>query len=352
MRPFAERLIAWQRVHGRHDLPWQGTTDAYRIWLSEVMLQQTQVAAVERYFARFVERFPDVRSLADADEDAVLALWSGLGYYSRARNLHRAAREVRDRHAGTFPRDPEALAALPGVGRSTAAAIAAFACGVRAPILDGNVRRVLARWAGVEGWPGAPAVERRLWALAESLLPADDGDPDATIRPYTQGLMDLGATLCTRARPACLHCPVAADCVARRDGRTGVLPTPRPAREVPLRTVSMLVVAHADTVLLTRRPERGVWARLWSVPQRDGHDLEALLAEVHALGVATAGPAEALPRFGHAFTHYRIDVQPWRLQAAEPAPPSAADLRWQPLDALGALGLPQPVRRLLEASVR
>ncbi len=219
---FAARVVAWQRAHGRHDLPWQRTRDPYRIWLSEIMLQQTQVATVVPYYDRFLAAFPDVAALAAAPEDRVLERWSGLGYYRRAHHLHAAAKMVVARHGGAFPRDPSAIAALPGIGRSTAAAIAAFAFGARAAILDGNVKRVLARHRGIGGYPGAPRVERTLWALAESLLPARG------IETYTQALMDLGATICTRAAPRCAACPVAAGCVARRSGRAAELPSPRP----------------------------------------------------------------------------------------------------------------------------
>jgi A/G-specific adenine glycosylase len=222
---FASRLIAWQATDGRHDLPWQRTLDPYRIWLAEVMLQQTQVATVLPYFRRFVERFPDLESLAAASLDAVMRAWAGLGYYSRARNLHRCAQVIVTRHGGRFPDSPDALAQLPGIGRSTAAAIAAFAYGAHAPILDGNVKRVMARHFGVEGYPGASAIERQLWQLAESQL------PDADIGAYTQGLMDLGATLCTRRAPRCETCPVRASCVAAR-GRVAEPPTPRPAVRV------------------------------------------------------------------------------------------------------------------------
>lgn len=224
---FAARLLNWQRTHGRHDLPWQASREPYRIWLSEIMLQQTQVETVIPYYLRFLQRFPDLPALAAASLEDVLALWSGLGYYARARNLHRAAREVRDQHDGQFPRTAAEIANLPGIGRSTAAAIAAFAHGERAAILDGNVKRVLCRVFGVEGFPGSAAVDRELWALAERLL------PEAEIGRYIQAQMDLGATVCTRSRPACGRCPFAADCIAQRSGRIAELPTPRPRKAVP-----------------------------------------------------------------------------------------------------------------------
>ncbi|MDX1374538.1 MAG: A/G-specific adenine glycosylase, partial [Burkholderiales bacterium] len=247
MSRFSRTLVAWQRRAGRRDLPWQGTRDPYRVWLSEIMLQQTQVAAAIPYYERFVARYPDVRALARASQHDVLRLWSGLGYYARARNLHRAARVVVREHAGRFPDTVEGLARLPGVGRSTAGAIAAFAFGRRAAILDGNVKRLLARCFGIEGYPGTPAVAARLWALAESLLPR------RAIGTYTQALMDLGATLCTRARPQCGRCPLAAQCVALREARVESLPAPRPRRRLPLRSETWLVAVSGGRVLLERR---------------------------------------------------------------------------------------------------
>ena len=260
MPGFARRIVDWQRTHGRHDLPWQRTRDAYRIWVAEIMLQQTQVATVIPYYDRFLAAFPDVSALARADEDAVLAQWSGLGYYRRARHMHAAAREVVDRHRGAFPRDSAMLAALPGIGPSTAAAIAAFASGERGAILDGNVKRVLARHRGIDGDPASPAVESALWALARRLVPRE------AIGAYTQGMMDLGATLCTRTKPRCGDCPVARDCVARREGRTGELPGKRSRRALPHREVQLVWAERAGDVLLERRPSTGVWGRLWSLP--------------------------------------------------------------------------------------
>ncbi|HZX26470.1 MAG TPA: A/G-specific adenine glycosylase, partial [Telluria sp.] len=224
---FSAAVIAWQRAHGRHTLPWQNTRDAYRVWLSEIMLQQTQVAAVLGYYARFLERFPDVFELARAPSEDVMAHWSGLGYYTRARNLHACAKRVVEEYGGVFPADPALLAQLPGIGRSTAAAIAAFSYGARAAILDGNVKRVFARVFGIDAYPGEKKVEDALWARAEALLPADG------IESYTQGLMDLGATLCTRGTPACERCPLAQRCVALATGRTAELPVRKPKKAVP-----------------------------------------------------------------------------------------------------------------------
>ena len=254
-RAFSADLVAWQRQHGRHDLPWQNTRDAYRIWLSEIMLQQTQVSTVIPYYQRFLERFPDVASLAATDLDEVLRLWSGLGYYSRARNLHAAAKAVMSGHGGRFPDNREALESLPGIGRSTAAAIAAFAYGRREAILDGNVKRVLARCFAVPGYPGDKAVMDRLWTLAESLL------PDEGIEAYTQGLMDIGATVCLR-KPECQRCPLRGHCMAYQQGNAADYPAPRPKKEVRVRAVGMLVLVNEGKVLLARRPPTGVWANL------------------------------------------------------------------------------------------
>ncbi len=358
----ASRLIDWQRRHGRHHLPWQNTRDAYRIWLSEVMLQQTRVDTVKPYYQRFVARFPEVALLAAAQPDEVMALWSGLGYYGRARNLQRCAREVVAQHGGAFPEDPQQLARLPGIGRSTAAAIAVFAFGRRAAILDGNVRRVLCRHAGVRGHPGERAVENELWCIAEAMLPRRD------VERYTQGLMDLGATLCVRTRPGCAACPLSADCRARRDGTVAQLPTPRPRRSVPLRRVVMFVIRRGDEVLVERRAPAGVWGGLWSLPEFEptfaGLDM-ARVDDPLAVGLADSvplareverryglcvTPPRPLPPFDHAFTHLRLRVQPL---ACEPvvagAPAGAPGLVWLALDDAAGAALPRPVKTLLQA---
>src|SRR5690242_9629100 len=290
---FASRVIRWQREHGRHGLPWQGTRDAYRIWLSEVMLQQTRVETVIPYYERFLARWPSVGELAAASVDEVLALWSGLGYYARGRNLHRAACEVRDRFGGEFPRRFDDIATLPGVGRSTAAAIAAFAGGERRAILDGNVRRVLARHAGVDGDPSSTATMTRLWEVAESRLPRRD------IERYTQGMMDLGAGVCTARSPRCLVCPVSEDCVARAESRVAELPGKRRRAERPRKHVSMLVAIRAGEVLLEKRPPTGIWGGLWSLPEFDrACAAQECLARDWGL---KADEVRALEPFEHAF---------------------------------------------------
>ena len=335
---FSFRVVAWQREHGRHDLPWQGTRDAYRIWLSEVMLQQTQVATVLPYFERFLARFPTVSDLAAAPEEDVMRLWSGLGYYARARNLHAAAKDVVEKHGGVFPATFEALVALPGVGRSTAAAIAAFASGERRAILDGNVRRVLARHAGVDGDPASTAVQAQLWALAEARLPAAD------IESYTQGMMDLGAGICTTRKPACLLCPVAGDCVARIEDRIAELPGKRVRRASPRRKIAMLVVVARGEVLLEKRPSTGIWGGLWSLPEASA---EADVAgEAHSRFGIRGAAIDALPPFEHAFTHLTLEVAPWKIvpRRAPQLPPGTT---WLPLADVNGAALPSPVKSLL-----
>lgn len=337
---FASRVVVWQRLHGRHDLPWQGTRDPYRLWVSEIMLQQTQVTAVIPYYARFMARFPDVRTLAGAHEDDVLAHWSGLGYYARARNLHRAAQVVVEQHGGTFPATAEALAELPGVGRSTAAAIAAFAYAERAAILDGNVKRVLARWLGVSGWPGDAKVQASLWEAADRLLPGH------AIEAYTQGLMDLGSQVCTRTRPRCEACPVASDCVALRDGLTDRLPAARPAKALPQRETALLVLARAGEVMLEKRPPTGIWGGLWSFPELAvDEDPQHVSAQRYGAAIA---PVAALEPIEHGFTHFRLRLRPWLAAVTSLAPQANAPGRlWLPVgDAIGA-AVPAPIRKLL-----
>jgi A/G-specific adenine glycosylase len=339
---FAARVVAWQRSTGRHDLPWQDTRDAYRIWLSEIMLQQTQVATVIPYYHRFLDSLPDVAALAGAPLQRVLELWSGLGYYRRAHLLHAASQVVVRDHRAVFPTDAATLAGLPGIGRSTAAAIAAFSSGERGAILDGNVKRVLARHEGIDGFPGAPAVERALWARADALLPERD------IEDYTQGMMDLGATLCLRANPRCLLCPVAEDCLARCEGRIAELPAPRPKKTLPHRTVTLLLLERAGEVLLERRPATGIWGGLWSLPEiAPGGDAIALCRTRFAADVALRDPLQAIT---HGFTHFTLDLTPqpcdvlrWPKQADEPG------LLWLPFADIGTAALPSPIRKLLQS---
>lgn len=340
---FAPTLLAWFDRHGRHDLPWQHPRTPYRVWLSEIMLQQTQVAVVVPYFARFVAALPDVPALARASQDDVLALWSGLGYYARARNLHAAAQRCMELHGGDLPRDLDALQALPGIGRSTAGAILSQAWGDRAAILDGNVKRVLARLFGIEGWPGLPKVEKQLWAIAANLL------PEARLADYTQAQMDFGATLCTRADPACAACPLREACVAHREGRTAELPHPKPGKPLPEREARMLLVEDdRGRVLLQRRPPTGVWAALWSLPEHADAAASRDWFDQHLAG--DFARAEVLAPVLHGFTHYRLRILPMRVAGVRPrdAVGDNPGLRWASRAELQAIGLPAPVRRLLE----
>lgn len=354
MSRLAERLLAWFDVHGRHDLPWQHPRSAYRVWISEIMLQQTQVQTVIPYFQRFMDALPDLPALAAAPQDRVLALWSGLGYYARARNLHAAAQACVERHGGELPRDIDALVALPGIGRSTAGAILAQAHGLRAPILDGNVKRLLSRFHAVEGWPGSSTVEKQLWALAASHL------PDNRLADYTQALMDFGATRCSRHQPDCADCPLRADCLAHREGRVEHLPTPRPGKALPQReTVMLLLRDPAGRVLMARRPPTGVWASLWSLPEVEGapgDDLRGdppgdLPGDIAAVADADFGGAWWMDPIEHVFSHFRLRIRPLQVPARERALAVGDNqrLRWQALDALDGIGLPAPIGKLLRS---
>jgi A/G-specific adenine glycosylase len=342
----ASRLLPWFDQHGRRDLPWQqsssdqGQRDAYRVWLSEIMLQQTQVATVIGYFERFIRALPDLPSLAAADEDTVFALWAGLGYYRRARFLHRAAQRCVAQHGGELPRDFSALSALPGIGRSTAGAILAQAHGTRFAILDGNVKRVLARYHGVHGHPSLSAVDKQLWLHAEAHTPT------TRIADYSQAIMDLGATLCTRSRPRCEACPLAADCIARRDNLTAQLPTRKAARSLPSRATIMLILRDLQgRVLLERRGPQGVWSGLWSLPEATTPDHAWCMAQHHA----QIDDAQMLTPFTHVFSHYRLHVEPLLFDRATAAGAIADNplQRWCGPEQLSALGLPAPVRTLL-----
>lgn len=332
---FAPRLIAWQREYGRHRLPWQGTRDPYRVWLSEIMLQQTQVATVLDYYARFLQRFPDVQALAAAPLDEVLAAWAGLGYYSRARNLHRCAQQVVAQHGGEFPATAEALETLPGIGRSTAAAIAAFCHGERAAILDGNVKRVLTRLLGHGDDLAVARHERALWEAATALLPPQGEDMPS----YTQGLMDLGATVCLARSPSCLLCPAQALCVARAQGRPEAYPVKTRKLKRSQREHWWLWLEHDGHVCLQQRPDTGVWAGLYSLPE---------FASETALHDAIAGwPGEVsvLPRLRHVLTHFDWLLHPVRLQLRQPPPDVPG--QWVAYRDLGRFGLPAALAKLL-----
>jgi A/G-specific adenine glycosylase len=371
LNTFASRLIAWQRTHGRHNLPWQvkdGTArhmqmsdagvpshrllpqsagfasnvseaDAYRVWLSEIMLQQTQVATVIPYYQRFVTSFPDIAALAAATEDQVLAHWSGLGYYARGRNLHKAAQIIVDKHGGEFPREFEQIIELPGIGRSTAAAVCALAYHERRAILDGNVKRVLARYCGIGGWAGEKKVEEKLWQQAEALLPQDD------VAIYTQSLMDMGSSVCTRSKPKCVLCPVQADCVALRTERIAELPSPRPRKAVPERHAVFLLLMHGNDILLEKRPGSGIWGGLWCPPQFEDEDAAR---DWFVRNGMEANEGDRLDTFTHTFTHFKLHITPLRIRLErKPLRVEQAGRVW--LDVEEALGaaIPTPVRAML-----
>jgi A/G-specific adenine glycosylase len=352
MTEFSSRLIVWQKQHGRHDLPWQNTTDPYDIWVSEIMLQQTQVTAVIGYYSKFMQRFPTIAALANATQDEVLQHWSGLGYYSRARNLHNAAQTIMDDHGGVFPQDFETIQTLSGIGRSTAAAIASFAFNQVQTILDGNVKRVLARHFAVEGWPGTPKIEKQLWLLAESLLPKTD------MVAYTQGLMDLGATLCSRSKPKCMLCPLVNTCQAYQQQRVSQLPTPKPRKTLPEKYTTMLILRQGDNVMLEKRPPSGIWGGLWSFPEHESSDdsnvdckvdcnnkLSAIALQRFGL---TVQPQQSLPELSHAFTHYKLHITPQPLHVTKQHfKASESGQIWLTIeDAIGA-SIPTPVRKIL-----
>jgi A/G-specific adenine glycosylase len=336
----ADALLPWFDAHGRHDLPWQANPTPYRVWVSEVMLQQTQVDTVKPFFERFVARFPDPAALAAAPADEVMRHWSGLGYYARARNLHRASQEIVARHGGQLPASLAALTALPGIGRSTAGAILALACGMPHPILDGNVKRVLARVFLVEDPPDSSAGLQRLWKLAEAVTPTQ------RVAAYTQAIMDLGATVCTRANPACTRCPLSGGCAARAAGRTDTIPLARRRARRSSRTAHFVFVLAGGRVLLERRPPRGIWGGLWTPPEfPDGKSASAFLAARFGAG----RPSRRLAPIPHAFTHFDLLIEPWVVDLGAAAGQAAeGEARWHELAALEAVGLPAPVARLLE----
>jgi len=325
MTAFANAIINWQKQHGRHDLPWQNTTDPYAIWVSEIMLQQTQVAAVIGYYAKFMARFPSVHALASATQEEVLQHWSGLGYYSRARNLHNAAQKIVDEFGGEFPQNFDDILSLPGIGRSTAAAISTFAFNKSQPILDGNVKRVFARHFLVEGWPSTPKIEKQMWQIALRENPTENAIA------YTQGLMDLGATLCTRSKPRCGECPVNRSCQAFAQKLTHKLPTPKPRKTLPEKSTTMLVIMNGDEVMLERRPPSGIWGGLWSFPEAENSPENAQL----------------LPKLTHTFTHFKLHIQPQLLHASKNNQVMEPRTIWLNLDdAIGA-AIPTPVRKIL-----
>ena len=342
--PFSQRLLSWYAQHGRHDLPWQSDRSLYRVWVSEIMLQQTQVITVIPYFERFMDSFPD--SLADASQDEVLHLWTGLGYYARARNLHKAAQFIRDEYNAQFPEDYDSVLALPGIGPSTAGAILAQALGQRYVILDGNVKRVLTRLYAIEGWPGKKAIENQLWEIATSLT------PEQQLTDYTQAIMDLGATVCAR-KSNCPACPVIELCVAHKQGNVADYPTPKKRKVIPVKTTQMLILTNKKgEVLLQQRPPSGIWGGLWSLPEySDGKDSIQQWCKKE-LGLVIQH-CETQPVFRHTFSHFHLDITPVISQVKSPANHvMEADNRvWYNTQQPESLGLPAPVVKILNGNL-
>ncbi len=336
--PFHDRLLSWWEGNGRKDLPWQHPRTPYRVWISEIMLQQTQVVTVIPYFDRWMQTFPTISSLAAAPLDDVLSLWSGLGYYARARNLHKAAARCMQDFEGELPASAEALSTLPGIGLSTANAIVSQSTDQAAAVLDGNVRRTLARHAEIEGWTGKTAVQKRLWKEAEDRLPAQRG------ADYTQAIMDLGALVCTRTNPSCDQCPVSVDCRALQQDQVEHFPSPKPLTRVTDRTIFMLVLKDSENrVLLEKRPPSGIWGGLWSLPE--GNSIENI---EERLGLTTSG-LKALPEVEHRLSHVRMLIQPSIATVSSATRVKcAAEQNWFTLANQLELGLPKPVSDLLK----
>jgi A/G-specific adenine glycosylase len=349
MSGFSQQLLVWFDKHGRKDLPWQQNPTPYRVWISEIMLQQTQVATVIPYYHRFMVQFPDLDQLAEAQLDNVLSHWSGLGYYTRARNLHKAAQQIVKQHSGELPCSQEALESLPGIGRSTAGAIVAIACGKVATILDGNVKRVLTRYHAIPGWPGQSAVAKKLWQVAEQ------STPSKRVADYTQAIMDLGATLCTRASPACMQCPLMLDCKAFKQGQPKAFPTPKPRKQRPIKACHFLIIENPQKqILLTRRPPTGIWGGLWSLPElEDGSQLDSYLQTNHQLNVQHK---EIWPMLKHQFSHFELKITPVYVQV-EYAPAMIKEMAseamvWYNTRQSPPGGLPAPVAKLLQSYTR
>lgn len=341
---FASRLLRWFDHHGRHDLPWQDNPTPYRVWVSEIMLQQTQVSTVIPYYLRFMQRFPDVATLARADTDQVLHLWTGLGYYARARNLHKAAQTIRDKFAGELPTSVEQLQTLAGIGQSTAGAIAALSLGVRAPILDGNVKRVLTRFHAIADYPEQTAVKQRLWEIAESLT------PKKRFSEFTQAIMDLGATVCTRSSRRCTECPLQTDCKALRSNSIASYPGKKPRKILPVKSVTMFILQNNRAeVLLEKRPARGIWGSLYSLPEAEDANAPQLTS-IHHIVLPTKN-REALKQFRHSFSHYHLDINPVRIKVGAQDSIIADSNRWlwYPLDHSLEVGLAAPVKKLLSS---
>jgi A/G-specific adenine glycosylase len=341
MSSFATRLLNWFHRHGRHDLPWQKDRSAYRVWVSEIMLQQTQVNTVIPYFERFIQNFPDIDTLAHASNDEVMLHWAGLGYYSRARNLHQAAQIILQDHDGKFPEEYEQVLALPGIGPSTAGAILAQALGQRHAILDGNVKRVLARHEAISGWPGQTPVAKQLWLSAERYTPQEE------IVDYTQAIMDLGATVCTRSSPECTRCPLAEDCKAYQVDRVDEFPGKKARKKIPVRTKRLLIIRNQHGhYLMEKRPPSGIWGGLWSLPELELEDSvdEAVMQNWQL----TADEYKDLPVFRHTFSHFHLDITPCEVNVSHVSQGIADDGRFQWQSDIQQLALAAPVSAIFQ----
>lgn len=344
MCKIATRLICWQKLHGRHHLPWQGTHDPYAIWLSEIMLQQTQVSTVTPYYQRFMQRFPNIKSLASGPLDDVLALWSGLGYYARARYLYQTAQLIMRNYDGKFPRQLDLIQQLPGIGRSTAAAIAVFAFGQQCAILDGNVKRIFTRYFGIEGYPGNRKIQNRLWNKASAILP--DNNVNGNIEIYTQALMDLGATVCTRSKPKCVICPLQKDCIALREQRIDRLPTTKSRRPLPEKETVLLLLTKQKKILLEKRPPKGIWGGLWCPPEMTTcKNVTTYCVQNYCFSIIVL---DDIPPLHHSFTHFKLRIYPKLLEVVSPIDSQQNNIMWLTLDEALAAAIPAPVRTLLK----
>ena len=337
---FANRILSWFDSHGRKDLPWQQGKTPYSVWVSEIMLQQTQVKTVIPYYQKFMQRFPDILTLANAPQDEVLHHWTGLGYYARARNLQKAAQVIRDQYDGKFPQDINDVIALPGIGRSTAGAVLSLACAQHHSILDGNVKRVLARYFAVDGWPGKKDVEQTLWQYADSLT------PNSRTGDYTQAMMDMGATICTRSKPKCDSCPLQQNCLAFAQGRQSELPGKKPKKDIPVRTTVMLIPMWQSQVLIYQRPPSGLWGGLWGFYEADSLDTLDATAQQLALGQYTRLTLEP---FRHTFSHFHLDIQPVILHLEQLSSSQVNEKQqiWYDLLKQPNVGLAAPTKKLL-----
>lgn len=336
---FAKQVLAWYDLHGRKHLPWQQQITPYKVWVSEIMLQQTQVATVINYYTRFMDALPTIKALAEAPQDEVLHLWTGLGYYSRARNLQKTAQIIQQEHHGKFPNTLEALCKLPGIGRSTAGAILSLAMNQRAPILDGNVKRVLCRYFAIEGYPGETKIANTLWDIAERLTPHE------RINHYTQAMMDMGATLCTRSKPSCLLCPIQHDCKAKATHNITAYPTPKPKKSLPQKSVIMPLFKHQNNILLYQRPNTGLWGGLWSLPECQNEQALKDYAVKNNLHITNQTPLEKLT---HTFSHFQLTIHPYLIDVTPSTNTLAENNQiWYNLHTPPRLGLAAPVKKLL-----